>query len=537
MATALGVVLPFHHFGIASGHDFEFHMNSWLEVLNQWKHGTLYPRWAPLAHYGYGEARFLFYPPFSWTLGAIIGAFVPWKMAPAAFIWVALTLSGCSMFVLARQFLDRGHAVFAAALYAANPYYLLIVYWRSAFAELLAGALLPVFLLYVLRSDEKNERPTVILTLIVAAAWLTNAPSAVMVNYSLALLAVVAAILHRSARPLVVAIIAIVLGLGLAAFYVFPAAYEQKWVNIEQVLSPGLQPQDNFLFTAIADREHTIFNRLVSMIALGEILVTAGAALFLWFRRNAKRELLWPLTVWSSGAILLMLSITSFFWTHLPQLRFVQLPWRWLLCLNVGFALMIPMAWRRWWVRVLACFALLAVVSYGWQRIQRPWWDTPLDIAEMLDNQQTGKGYDGTDEYVPIDVDAYDIDPTARKATYIGDGQAQIRIEQWQAESRQVAAAVTAPGQLKLRLFNYPAWRVTVNGQTVHALTRPNTGEVLVPMAAGINEIRVQFIRTWDRTAGGTVSLITLLSLLAWVFVTRRSLLSPSVTSVLNKNS
>ncbi len=38
-ALALCVVLPFLWLGIPSGHDFEFHMNSWLEAVGHWKQG------------------------------------------------------------------------------------------------------------------------------------------------------------------------------------------------------------------------------------------------------------------------------------------------------------------------------------------------------------------------------------------------------------------------------------------------------------------------------------------------------------------
>ena len=62
------------------------------------------------------------------------------------------------MFLLARRYLARADAIFAAALYAANPYHIVIVYWRSAFAELLAGALLPLLLLAVLRSEKIRKK-------------------------------------------------------------------------------------------------------------------------------------------------------------------------------------------------------------------------------------------------------------------------------------------------------------------------------------------------------------------------------------------
>lgn len=517
MATAFLVILPFFFVGNPSGHDFEFHMNSWMEVLGQWRQGIIYPRWAALAQYGYGEARFIFYPPASWTLGAALGALLPWKAVPGAYVWLALTLSGCSMFILARRWLDGRDAIFAAALYAANPYYIVIVYWRGAFAELLAGALLPLLLLYALRSEEEGQEAVIPLAVIVAAAWLTNIPAAVMVNYSLTLLIVILAILKRSLRVLLYGALAVLLGAALAAFFLVPAAYEQKLVNIAEVLSPGVRPRDSFLFTNINDADHNRFNLLISLVASAEMIVLAMAAFFsrAWKRRQP--HVWWTLLGWALAAMLLNFSFTAWLWECLPELRYLQLPWRWLLCLNVVFALLVTMAWRRWIVRGLVCLSMLAVLGFVGQRVQPPWWETAADFGQMFGSQQSGAGYDGVDEYVPVGGDAYEIKQDAPRVVFgdsaAPDQLARVEIQGWDAESKVFTAAVNQPGQLVLRLFNYPAWRVEVNGQVVATATREVTGQMLIPVQAGENRVQIRFMRTWDRTAGAIISAVTALFL------------------------
>src|SRR2546430_5437355 len=295
--VAICVVLPFLKLGIPSGHDFEFHMNSWIEVVDHWKQGAVYPHWAALAHYGYGEARFIFYPPISWTLGGLLGLVLPWKLVPAAYTWIVLTLAGFSMFALARDWLSRRDAIFAAMLYAANPYNLVIVYWRSDQAELMASIYLPLMLLFLLRMEEDGRRAVVPLSLVMAAGWLTNLPSAVMMNYSLGVLALTLAIWRRSFTVLLYAGAAVVLGAMLAGFFLLPAYHQQSWVNISQVLAPGVRPEDSFLFTKTADPDHNRFNLLVSIVAVAQFVILAGAFIL---SRSLRRNKLWlPLLVWS----------------------------------------------------------------------------------------------------------------------------------------------------------------------------------------------------------------------------------------------
>jgi 6-pyruvoyl-tetrahydropterin synthase related domain len=519
-AAAFCLIVPFFWLGIPSGHDFEFHFNSWLEVVQHWKEHVIYPHWAAAAHYEYGEARFVFYPPISWALGALVGILLPWKLVSGADIWITLTLSGAAMFVLARRWLSRNDALLASVLYVASPYHLVIVYWRSAMAELLASAYLPLLLLFVLRSEEDGRRMVAPLSLIMAAGWLTNVPTAIMMSYSLALLVLWVAISRRSWQILGYGALSAVLGVALAGIYLVPVFHQQHWVNISQVLAPGVRPVDNFLFTTTSDPDHNQFNRLASVIASSEIVIVAG--LLFWSRRW-RNAMLWQLMlVWGVFCSVLMLRFTLPLWMYLPELRYIQLPWRLLLCLNVAFALGVVMAARRWWLRLAIYLVAFASVVFVWQRVLPPWWDHSGDIQEMVDNQQDAVGNEGTDEYVPLGVDPYDVDQKAPQVQFEGPGSAEIRIEKWQSERRLIFANATSSGKLMLRLFNYPLWKVAVNGQEVRTQSTQDTGQMIVPVAPGENRIQITFVEGWDRLLGAGMVLLALLALVLWSIRSRR---------------
>jgi len=522
LAIALSTLvaeLPFLRFGTPSGHDVEFHLYSWLEVLSQWKHGIVYPRWAALAHFGYGEPRFVFYPPASWTLGALISTVFPWSIASPVYIFVVLTLAGVSMFLLARRWFGARDAMFAAVLYAVNPYHLVIIYWRSAFAELLASCLLPLLVLLISRTADGERRVVVPLALLLAAAWLTNAPAAVMIHYSLALLVVFFVWKRKEPLLLLIAAGSILLGACLAAFYLFPAIYEQKWVEIANAVSAGSRPADNFLFIHTTDADHDAFNRTISWIAVLELTFILVSAVISKFWRNARRARWTALTVWAGACAILMLPASLFLWNTLPKLQFMQFPWRWLLCLSVIFTLFVTFGLPRWWQRATVCMLSVLIIVAAWRYVQAPWSDTAADLREMQDNMVTGAGYEGTDEYTPNGADPSSIDKSARKVTVAGPAHAAIDVLHWDAESKIFTVQMSAPDHVALRLFQYPAWHVEVNETQVHTTMREGTGQVLVPVSAGMNRVDMRFVQTWDRAAGGWISFITavgVLSLLAW---------------------
>jgi hypothetical protein len=155
--------------------------------------------------------------------------------------------------------------------------------------------------------------------------------------------------------------------------------------------------------------------------------------------------------------------------------------------------------------------AMLCVLGFVWQHFQPPWWDSADDLREMQDNMASGAGYEGTDEYIPVGADPTNVDKGARRVTVNGPAHAAIRVSQWNAERKLFTAEMSAPGNLALHLFNYPAWRVEVNGQPVQSGMREGTGQMLVPVEAGANRVQIIFVRTWDRRAGGWISILALL--------------------------
>src|SRR5262249_13892596 len=334
IATAVAILAPFFLLGTASGHDIQFHISSWLDAAGQWKEGILFPRWTEWANYGFGEPRFIFYPPLSWMLGAALGSLLPWTWIPAAFVLVVQTFAGISAFALIRRFTaSYASALLGVAAYVANPYALLVIYTRSDYAELLATSFYPLLFLAALRlsglleSEFPPRKCLMRFAVLFAAVWLSNAPAGVLASYSLALLFFWAAAAQRKIRPASWGTGGLALGLGLAAFYLAPAAYEQRWVNITGALAEGLTPADNFLFAATPDAEHDAFNRIASYIAVLVVVVIFALGVALWRRERQiestrLRIVLRALLVLAAALSLMMVRVTNILWLYLPKLRF-----------------------------------------------------------------------------------------------------------------------------------------------------------------------------------------------------------------------
>lgn len=541
--------------GNASGHDFDFHVASWMDVAGQWREGIVYPRWAEWANWGFGEPRFIFYPPASWIAGAALGSVLPWRMVPGALIWLALVFAGMSMWFLSREWLPPPQAAVAAVLYAVNPYNLVIVYYRSDFAELLAGALFPLLIWGVLRVVTGQWRRVSPLVVIFAAVWLTNAPAAVIATYSLSLVILVGCVMRKNLRPLLLGASVMAGGFALAAFYILPAAWERRWVQIVQAVAGEVNPSRNFLFTRINDPDFVLFNGKVSWIAAGVIAITGIASIFAARKRKYFRELWWILISLAVASVFLMLRPSLWLWNTLPELRFVQFPWRWLEPLAAVFAFFLTVAIfstrsrRLSWTLTAITFVIIGVTASA--IVRNAYWDDE-DVPSIAAAISSHRGYEGTDEYAPTGLIRLDLpgnsDETTRPAgispvpaprleqlgpsyTPVPASGIRINVDSWSAERKNLTEESAAPVTLALRLIDYPSWEVQVDAKRARVAALPATHQIIVPLTAGNHRVDVRLRRTWDRSAGNAISALALVTLLGFSWVFRRRRESPATVA------
>ena len=545
--AALLAIVPLLLHGPSCGHDFDFHLLSWFEAARQFAHGDLHPRWASLPAFGAGEPRFVFYPPLSWTLGALLAlalTHIPhltpgigFNAVPILFTGIALTTAGLALYRLARQYVAPTPALFAAVLYLSNPYLLFTAYERTAFAELLAATLLPLLLAAILPNPDVAKLPSVSrIAIPLALLWLTNAPAAVMGSYTLAFIVLLRLIPLRNSPRAALAFTfrsaaGATLGLALAGFYLVPAIYEQRWVEIAMAVIPGMRPVDNTLFHHTPDPDHDAVLRTASLIAVTLITATAAALLTAAFAQSRRHPEAAPtrtlpptlailpiLAILAAAITLLLTPLSVPLWRHLPELAFLQFPWRLLAILTPVAALAAALAFRRLHLHpaLAATASLLLAGSIATPTAAH--FFQACDIGESpreaLPTLATTFTVLPTDEYTPQPADNDALrhnnppfrlseDPDTPTPTGAGPGPAPLHLD----------LSPATPTTLILNLREYPAWHATLNGTPVPHGPQRDDGLLTLTLPAGHDHVDLTFAHTRDQTAGDLLSLFALLTL------------------------
>jgi hypothetical protein len=567
--------------GNSCGHDFDVHLVSWLDCVNAWKHGIPYPHWTPSPNYGAGEPRFVFYPPLTWMLGALLGLIFGWTFAPIAMTFFTFAGTGLATRALALQVfefevfqfdaLDDLPATLAGCFAMFSGFTLFTGYERSAFPEFAGGVWLPLLLLFALRDRNPTgllsrraplasqifDGSTAPLALMLAGTWLSNLPLAVIATYLLAGVALLAAAVRRTWAPVLRAAVAAPLGLGLAALYWFPAAMERNWVDIHQATQdPGYNFENNWLFVHNANPTlalHDAINRQASWIAVSMIALALVALAICWRRgtlpinQNPRR---WWIPLAAIPVVVLFFSfpLSRPLWVLLPEMRFLQYPWRLLEAVEAPMAIFVVAAiWpatRRARIVVLSVCAAWFVAStffagtYFFQACY------PEDtVASTLADYRDGAGFEGLYEYEPPNGDLSIIptgipdaclvtdpnivlgkpDPTdpdmnpawtpaqnTCPATFAWENGARNN-----PEHRKIFATMPHAGYLVLHLLRFPAWAVRVNGGLDSTWPPRDDGLIVARVPSGPVLLTVDWTTSLGDLAGRYICVLSIFLLIA----------------------
>jgi len=345
--------------GLPNTADGALHLYRTVELDQCWQDGVFYPRWAPDLFLGYGYPIFNFYAPLLYYLAEVLHVVgLSFEGAIKAIQIGAFLLYGLGMYVFAREIVGRKPALLAAAAYAYVPYRFKEAFVQGDYPQFLALALLPL-VFWAFYQIIVTSKPVYIVVgaCLYGALILSHNITAMLTSPFLGLY-IVWMILslaplsprggernsHRNqvfwknlVSEVLPTLVALVLALGLTAFFWLPALYEKRWVQLDlltkgffdfrqyflslgELLSPSL-PLDT-----AASNPYMPFNLGTAQVFLSLVAVLVLLPRF-GLRREEKSHLLFSFTSLIL-CVFMMLPASTLVWEHVPFLAFTEFPWR-----------------------------------------------------------------------------------------------------------------------------------------------------------------------------------------------------------------
>ena len=535
--------------------DAELHIFRLAELERLIRGGELYPRLAPNFYFGFGYPIFNYYSPFAYYLGVVI-AFLP-RVGPVeavkALFVLGLLAGGLGTFGFVRDRWGEPAGVLAATLYGTAPYIQYVdPHARGVLAESFSLGLLPLCFFFFGRFQLTQQKRYFVLAALSVAAFVLSHNLMAMIGSGLLLAWLLSTWLFQtdSSQRWFAAKLApfgaFGTGLGLSMFFWIPVVLERNLVNLNTLVG---EEGSHFSWSShfLSIRELVALTRRIDWGASQSIiqfnLGVVQAILFVvllcwivWAIANKrvvedKEQLFWLIA--GLGMLFFTLPISAVFWRTVPVLPFVQFPWRFLgpaaIALAIGGgSLFCKIDWR------ITGGVIAVALGMALPLMQVTPWEPfgPTDIAAAAYQEQKGRwlGTTSTADFIPATVRVVPL-PARETLQALFSNQEPDRVNRYSlpdvatAEQEIVAPLhfryhVTAekPFSLRLFLYDFPGWRVQVNGEpTEHQIGEPE-GFIVISLQEGDQVVDVEFGTTPARTAGWIVSGFALLVLGGMVF-------------------
>jgi hypothetical protein len=536
-ACAIAVIglilaLPAVLYGAFDAMDLPFHLKWSKHFAEQVWGGDLYPRWLQDMNAGLGSPTFFFYAPVPYYFSSLLHPLfandpqswhqLGWSVA------IALIASGFTAYIWLRSFTDRTAALIGSILYMALPYHLAVnLYWRFALAEYWALVWLPLILYFSRKLIHQFRFNFVGTAISFALLIMTHLPTLVMFA---AVPVVYVFVLVNSAqrwKSLLRLGLAMLLGIGLAAIYWFPAMTTQEFISMNAILEKGYFYGNNFFFSKQASLYHNGNFWIYLEILVVSMLGLAGCA-FAFMRGYLPTALNREGYFWFSVAaitFLMMLPVSRPVWDVLPPLQRIQFPWRLNTVLLVSVTALLTLA--SYTVKrslntqrktiltiglVLTISLLLSNIIVIKQRLKpRPNYDVAAALAISMEEAL---------EYRPrwVDPDIFQAETLQEISQrfpklWNSEGQGSASIQRWQPRQVVLQSNFPVATWLTLKQFYYPGWQAELAGNSRELSVRPSQREGLleVEVPPGAQTVKLTLMAGIEERTGQILSAIAVL--------------------------
>lgn len=516
-----------------NGDDLPQHYWWTTEFAKGLRDGEFYPQWLSGAYAGQGSPVMFYYPPLPFYFSSLFTLLGTDPLSAIALsCWIALSLSGMSMYALSRSLVSRRYSLIAAAFYITVHYHLFDLYQRSAYNEFWAFAWIPlVFHATYLVASGRSRYGPVYLASSYGLLLLTHLPSTLVVSI---VLPIVVLIQTRELRRLIVAASSAVLGAGMAGVYVSSVLFETEYLGGVRGNSRP-RYRDSFLLEHLGAAFKTVplpssgvfdlFLLFSDWIALAFLILLAITTLVIWRAKNpAFRGNRLLVAMWAAAVIsfLMTVRLSLPLWIVIPRLRVIQFPVRWFVVTSVGASLLVAVSFAVLGSarRSLPGFAGLGIILTLNLAV------SVLVIGKAAYQPEALRGrlayYTDVLEYHPKWWDKKKHPEFDFAAVVMKGGDADIVDIDASGTSQSYDVDARAQTTLNFRTLYFPGWTARVDGQ-IAEISPTTEGHIQLTVEPGEHRLTLDLEDTPPRRAGKIISVLSVLAVLSIFFVLWRT--------------
>lgn len=497
-------------------------------------------RWVPDMGYQYGYPQFEFYPPSVFYLGEIFHliGFQFIDVIKILFI-LGFIFSGLSMYILLKEFFTKLAAFVGTILYLYTPFRATQVYVRGSLNEFFSFVFFPlIFWSSFKLIQERKIKYLCFFALSVGGLLLTHNLMS-MLFLPVALVWIISwLVLLRAKRAILLVLGGGVLALGLAAFFILPLFFERSLVHLESLVGGYFDYRQHFV---------TVFELFISnhfgygssvLGPIDDLSLSTGiiqwvlallGVVILFIKRKQHRHLMiisLSLVFVELGVLFMSHQRSSFIWSSLPFLVWLQFPWRFLeisVFLLAFLSGLVIFLIQSKFTKVIAILTIaVTIFLYGGNFKPREWLnisDKEKFSGQSWEKQLTISIFD----YLPIYA-KLPPNKIAPELPEVLEGQASFTRYQKGSNFQKGEVIASTSTLIRVPLFDYPGMAVYLNGQKIAhhhddcRLQEYCLGLITFKIPKGTHKLEVKLTDTPLRQAANLASILSILALVGLIF-------------------